>query len=168
MAHALTLDGTLHEVWLSRSREGYQLHLDERSVVVAMRVVSEHQHELVVGDTRIPVHVAVHGDEIFVHMDGTATRLTYAHNMERFAAQTDDLTEATARAPMPGAVISVQIAVGQAVQRGDVMVIIESMKMETAICAGLDGVVQQVHVQAGQTFDRDAVLVTLAPSAERA
>jgi biotin carboxyl carrier protein len=37
------------------------------------------------------------------------------------------------------------------------------MKMETTIRASLDGVVQQVHLEQGQTFERDAVLVTLSP-----
>ena len=62
---------------------------------------------------------------------------------------------------MPGAVIAVHVQEGQTVARGEVMVVIESMKMETAICAGYDGRVQKLHVVAGQTFDREALLVTL-------
>ena len=106
----------------------------------------------------------VRGDDVHVHLDGEAHILTYSHNLERFASEGQDRSEATARAPMPGAVIAIQVAPGQAVKRGDVLVVIESMKMETAICAGLDGTVQTVHVLQGQTFERDSLLVTLSPA----
>ena len=67
-----------------------------------------------------------------------------------------------------GSVIALNAVAGQEVRRGDLLLVIESMKMETAIFAGLDGVVREVHVQIGQTFDRDAVLVSLEPSGRTA
>ena len=62
---------------------------------------------------------------------------------------------------MPGAVIAVSVEPGATVRRGQALLLIESMKMETTIVAPCDGTVQAVHVTIGQTFDRDAPLVTL-------
>lgn len=161
MAHTFALNGGQHEVWLSRAPSGYLLHIGENCVAVALAARGEHVHELLVGDHSERIYVAVRGDEVHVHLDGEAHTLRYTHNLERFAGQEQDEAEAVSRAPMPGAVIAVHVQEGQTVARGEVMVVIESMKMETAICAGHDGKVQKLHVVAGQTFDRDAPLVTL-------
>ena len=66
---------------------------------------------------------------------------------------------------MPGTVIAVHVTEGQAVARGDTLVVIESMKLETAIKALRDGTIATVHVATGQAFDRGMPLVTLAPEA---
>ena len=50
--------------------------------------------------------------------------------------------------------------------RGDTLLVIESMKLETAIKAPRDGMVETVHVADGRTFERSAPLVTLAPEAK--
>jgi biotin carboxyl carrier protein len=77
------------------------------------------------------------------------------------AGSADDVAEA----PMPGTVIAVNAAPGQTIARGDTLLVIESMKLETAIKATRDGVVAAVHVAQGQSFDRAAPLVTLAQEA---
>ena len=64
-------------------------------------------------------------------------------------------------APMPGAVASVAVSVGQAVQPGDLLLTIEAMKMETGLHAERAGVVQAVHVQAGTQIDAKDLLIEL-------
>jgi 3-methylcrotonyl-CoA carboxylase alpha subunit len=64
---------------------------------------------------------------------------------------------------MPGSLVAVQIKPGDTVSKGQTLLVMESMKMETTIAAPRDGVVQTVHFDKGQTFDRDALLITLQP-----
>lgn len=161
MGHAFRLQGSEHELWLSRSGPNYRLHVGDTCIPVALAARGGHAHDLTVGDVTERVSIVRLGDDVHIHLDGEAHFLRYAHNLERFAGQNVDEHEAVARAPMPGAVISVAVATGDAVQRGQALLVIESMKMETTIVAPHDGVVQNVHVVTGQTFDRDAVLVTL-------
>lgn len=161
MAHAFALMGVEHEVWLARAGAGYVLHIGEDSLAVALVARGEHSHELFLRDDSERVYIAVRGDEVHVHVDGEAHLLRYRHSLERFAGESEDEGEAVSRAPMPGAVISVAVEEGQKVARGAAMMVIESMKMETAISASHDGVVQKIHVAVGQTFDRDSPLVTL-------
>jgi glutaconyl-CoA decarboxylase len=59
----------------------------------------------------------------------------------------------TVKAPMPGTVLAVKVSTGQLVKRGDVLLILEAMKMENEICAQGDGTVTQVRVQAGTTVN---------------
>ena len=52
-------------------------------------------------------------------------------------------------APLPGNVLNVKVSVGQAVKAGDVLVIIEAMKMENEVAAPCDGVVKQIVANKG-------------------
>ena len=63
--------------------------------------------------------------------------------------------------PMPGKVIRVNVVEGQVVGKGDVLVVVESMKMENSIAAPSSGTVRKVGVMAGQMVDTDKVLVEL-------
>ena len=65
------------------------------------------------------------------------------------------------KAPMPGNIMKVNVKVGDSVKKGDVLVVLEAMKMENDVCAPADGVVASVEVTQGATVETDAVLVTL-------
>jgi len=73
------------------------------------------------------------------------------------------------KAPMPGLVVRVEVEVGQKVEVGAGLVVVEAMKMENELRATRPGVVQTIHVAPGQTVDKGASLITLAPlqNAER-
>ena len=63
-------------------------------------------------------------------------------------------------APLPGNVLNVKVSVGQAVKAGDVLVIIEAMKMENEVAAPCDGVVKQIVAAKGAVVATgDALLV---------
>lgn len=65
------------------------------------------------------------------------------------------------KAPMPGAILKVNASQGQKVNEGDVLFILEAMKMENEIVASVSGTVSQVLVTKGQTVDTDAVLALI-------
>jgi biotin carboxyl carrier protein len=65
------------------------------------------------------------------------------------------------KAPMPGNIIDVKVSQGQAVKKGDVLVILEAMKMENEIMAPRDGVVASVNVTKGATVNTGDVLLSL-------
>ncbi len=64
-------------------------------------------------------------------------------------------------APMPGNIMKILVSAGGSVKRGDVLLILEAMKMENEICAPRDGVVTSVTVAVGETVDSGRVLMTL-------
>ena len=61
--------------------------------------------------------------------------------------------------PMPGNILKVNVSAGESVQEGDVLVILEAMKMENEILAPKNGTVAQVLVQKGATVETGAPLV---------
>ncbi len=64
-------------------------------------------------------------------------------------------------APMPGKILGVKASVGQAVKRGQVLLILEAMKMENEIVAPQDGTVATINVATGDSVEPGATLATL-------
>jgi propionyl-CoA carboxylase alpha chain len=80
---------------------------------------------------------------------------------ERSPFPSSDIEEASGslHAPMPGKVVSVDVAVGDAVRKGQTLVVLEAMKMEHAIGSPEAGTVHEVKVNAGDQVERGALLV---------
>ena len=64
-------------------------------------------------------------------------------------------------APMPARVGSLAVATGTRVRKGDILIVLEAMKMELPLRAPADGLVTAVHCQQGQLVQADAVLMDL-------
>lgn len=64
-------------------------------------------------------------------------------------------------APMPGKILGVKASAGQSVKKGDVLIVLEAMKMENEIVAPSDGTVASINVAAGDSVDAGATLATL-------
>ena len=65
------------------------------------------------------------------------------------------------KAPMPGSILAVKASVGQAVKAGDVLVVLEAMKMENDIVAPCDGTVKSINAPKGTTVNTDDVLAVI-------
>lgn len=68
----------------------------------------------------------------------------------------------TVDAPMPGNILDIKVANGAAVKKGDVLVILEAMKMENDIVAPQDGTVASINVNKGDTVEAGQTLVSLS------
>ncbi len=66
-------------------------------------------------------------------------------------------------APLPGLVVDVKVSPGQQVSQGELLVILEAMKMENQIVAPVAGTVRQVYVTKGATVNAGDVLVVISP-----
>ena len=161
MHHAFKLGEAEHNLELSRALIGYRLHLADGSVPVNLHLEDDGTAVLTVNGHSEKVLVATRGDDVFIHLDGVAYQLRYEHPLQRLAAQSTGSGEDLVRAPMPGSLVAVNIKPGQIVARGEALLVMESMKMETTIIAPRDGVIEAVHFAVGQTFDRDALLLGL-------
>ena len=76
-----------------------------------------------------------------------------------FASQEDN--EGSLFAPMPGKVIKVNVAEGEKVTRGKILLVVEAMKMENNIIATNDAVIEKINVSEGDMVDTDVQLVIL-------
>jgi 3-methylcrotonyl-CoA carboxylase alpha subunit len=163
--HVFTLGEVAHTVWLSRSAGAYMLHAGDVALAVGLTGDGTHGSLLTVDGKSEPVMIAVRGDEVHVHLGGVTYKLRYSDALTRLSHHGHGIGEDIIPAPMPGTVVAVHVAAGAQVRRGEALLVIESMKLETTIGSPRDGVVMVMHVELGRSFDRDTVLVTLEPDA---
>ncbi len=159
MRHLLLIDEAEYEIGLVPAPIGdgaYRLLLGDESIPVSLDGAV-----LTVGPAREKVAVAVDGNVAFVHFRGRAHRVEFRDAIDRFAKGATGGGADSIAAPMPGSVVSVAVSAGDAVQAGQVLMVIESMKLETAIKAPRDGVIETVHVAPAKTFNKGAALIAL-------
>lgn len=162
MNHCFEVDGVEYQLWLSRCREDYRLSLHDR---VIAPVAFSHRGDgcgvvMIAGESQ-PVRFAIDGDTVHVHINGETRSLHYRDPLRTLARSKQETSQAVARAPMPGVVIVTRVSPGQAVSVGTALMTIESMKLETVIRSPQDGIVERIHFKEGESFEQDAVLVTL-------
>jgi len=103
-------------------------------------------------------YAVIHGRTTWVFLEGDAYEFHGEGPRGRAAAP---IEESSLSAPMPARVLSVAVAVGQAVAKGDVLVTLEAMKMELPIRAPRDGTVAAVSCQTGRMVAAGDPLVEL-------
>ena len=163
MQHTFVIAEIEHEGWLSRRGDGYVLHISEKAVPVALADAEGGGQLLSLGADISRVLIAPDGDFVHVHLDGATYAIRYLDPVKRYGSHAGGSADDIAEAPMPGVVIAVHVKEGQAVTAGDTLMVIESMKLETAIKAWRNGAIAAIHVGVGQAFQRGAPLLALAP-----
>ena len=164
MAFKLLLDGKPHEIEILRRRPHLVVRIDGREHEVSVTgAYAEGRQAIEVAGTEVHFARAHAGERQFLRLDG---RSFEAKLVDPRAEQAGGGSgQDSVKAPMPGAVISVHKAVGNAVTRGETIVTIESMKLQTALPAPRDGMIAAILRGQGEVFDKDEVIVTLEPLA---
>lgn len=110
-------------------------------------------------ETAIPAHAytVADGDRRLVFLNGEVFEFEVARQgRRRSAAHASSLS-----APMPATVTRINITAGDAVKKGDTLIVLEAMKMELPVRAPADGIVQTVGCKAGELVQPGVALVTL-------
>ncbi len=157
------LEGETSRVTPVYRRGAYELDVDGRRVAASLDERDDGACVLDFDGSRHPLWIARHGDEIFVHHAGRTHRIMAINSLERAAREASGAAGSDAIiAPMPGVVVEVAVETGAHVERGALLLTIESMKLQTPIHAPHEGRVEEVGFHAGQSFDKGVVLVRLA------
>lgn len=101
------------------------------------------------------VLVQLNGAKHELHIKEPLDDLLHAMGLDKLSNQ----AALNIKAPMPGLVLDIAVSPGDAVKKGDKVLILEAMKMENVIKAGGDGVVAKVLINKGQTVDKNQVLI---------
>ena len=158
------IDGVLHEVVPVRRADGVEIRFGERTRRAGLRQLGDGEAIVTLDGRPERVWIATQGDDVFVHARGRAWQVTAVDDVD--AAHGHGAADDTVISPMPGTVVGVSVVPGSAVKRGETLIVIESMKLETAIKSPRDGVVATLPLAPGATFDRGAILATLNPQDE--
>ena len=115
--------------------------------------------ELIVrdGDRVIRVFAISADGTTWVFHDG----VTYEQVEQRMARRRASAPAGSLTAPMPATVVHVKVKAGDAVTRGDILIVLEAMKMELPVRAPADGRVAAVHCEPGQLVQPDTSLIEI-------
>lgn len=146
-------------------REGTHLRarIDGREVSAQFDALASGGGTLSIHGRRFRIASARRKDTILVAVGPRSFSFVRAEEGGRHRAR--GLAAAEITAPMPGKVLRVPVREGDAVVAGQTLVVLEAMKMETALAAESDAVVKRVLVAPGQMVDHGALLIELSPPA---
>lgn len=146
---------------------------DPAGAIADWRSSSHATHERRASTGATPARSVAHPDALLVEVDGHRfdvvvhdphTSLADAPTVRSRNSAQSAGSDGMITAPIPGNVLQVAVTPGQQVAAGDVVVILEAMKMENEIAAPTDGIVDDVAVDAGDAVASGQALVTISPA----
>ncbi len=147
----------------SNGEETIKAVIGENRFDVSYMVVNDHQLHLVVNGQGVNAYVSDQGDGKIIAIKGKSYLVQDADLLEQTKTRKkglgSDPTEVTP--PMPAVVISVVAAEGDVVEKGQAVVIVSAMKMETTLFAPFNGIVKKVNVAEGDKVMPGDILVDI-------
>ncbi|MCH2351086.1 MAG: biotin/lipoyl-binding protein [Pseudomonadales bacterium] len=140
-------------------RDGsFVMHCGERSHTVSIHGVDDTTIDLAIDHQRLSLTVFQDGDVFIVH---GPTGEVSVKELPRYPSPGLADFKGGLFAPMPGKVLATEISAGDAVKEGQILVVLEAMKMEHRITAPIDGTVKELNVTEGDQVDNGQILVVL-------
>jgi acetyl/propionyl-CoA carboxylase alpha subunit len=147
------------ELTPSGSGKSYRVDIAGKTADVEIIRSNNRQLELLIDGQRVTAYISSDGAKRWVTVNGQTFLLTKSSSAKRRSAGHDHASELAA--PMPGQVRSVNVREGEAVKKGQTLLVLEAMKMEIRIQAPRDGVVKKLVVKQGQTVEREQLLIEI-------
>lgn len=161
MRYTYDYNGTARNVDVTRQPDGtYQAEIDGQPVTFTAVRLPDGGWMLRLADGQHVGHVAAVDDMRYVHVAGTQYQLSQVNTRTR-GRRKGGGSDGDITAEMPGQVIDVRVSAGDTVESGQVLVILEAMKMEIRLTAPVNGTVTAVGVKTGDVVERGQSLVTV-------
>lgn len=162
MKYDVTLDDHVRSIEVRADGDAYRVSVDGGPFrAVSARAWGATSLTLQTEDLRRVLEVALDGEQVFVLDGDTPRRGTVVDPRDHALDLVGGAAAGTIQTQMPGAVVRVPVAVGDTVEEGQVVIVVEAMKMENEFKAPFDGVVAELPVSEGQAVESGATLVVI-------
>ena len=157
-----TINNETKTVDLEQTGDQFQVTIGHTVYAVIAHSDAQGALQLEIDGQQWPVHVAIDGSRRYVAVAGQHWTLDRIETgPRRSTARPDQPQSGRLEATMPGQVIEVLVTVGDQVERGQTLLLMEAMKMELRVTAPFAGLITQVHCQTGQVAERGQLLIEL-------
>ena len=153
--------GQVNELELTESASGYSLQIGDQILAVEKLEINDQQIRFELDGEGVRIDVVRHHDEIWISLKGRAYRIKLLSRAARQAEAAG--VEGTLVAPMPGQIRAIECTVGDSLNKGQTVLLLEAMKLEIKIQAAGDGVLETLDVQVGDQVQKDQVLGRIRP-----
>jgi biotin carboxyl carrier protein len=155
----ITVDGVGKEVTVTRADDGFVVTIDGRRHQLTDVDVSAGRIAFLVVNRSYVAHISRGANGSDISLGGR----TYTHTREDVDADQPAGVAGNGRldAPMPGSIVAVNVAVGDAVTAGQPLVVLESMKMHNEIASPVAGVVKKLNCKVGEQVAYGQMLVEI-------
>ena len=166
LSYLVTIEGTTYAVSLDDREGRVALRIDGQPVEIDMASIQGDQlYSLLIEGRSYTAVAATWGEQREVRVNGVSSVVTVEdEQLARLRGQVKTRRHAggeQVKAPMPGRIVSISVAVGDKVETGQGVVVIEAMKMENELRAHTGGSVKEIRAGEGDTVDRNDVLVVI-------
>jgi biotin carboxyl carrier protein len=145
---------------LTPTGKSYRLTIGGKTFEAEIIQAKDGKLDLLVDGKRLTAYVSSDNAKRWVTVNGQTLVLTRSSGARR-GSHAGHQAAGELTAPMPGQVRALNIGEGDAVTKGQTLLVLEAMKMEIRIQAPQDGVVRKVLVRQGETVDREQVLIEM-------
>jgi len=153
---------TFNDTTLDISSDGqiFSLTLDDKTIHAEVLHAENGKLDLLIDGKRVTAYVSFENANRWVTVNGQTFVLTKSSGAhKRGHGHHHAAGELTA--PMPGQVRAVNVSEGDAVTKGQTLLVLEAMKMEIRIHSPQDGMVKKLFVKQGQTVEREQILIEI-------
>jgi len=166
MEFEFRIDGACRKISLEKKEKTYLLRDGETILETEIRSVSENELVFLAGGRSSRVYIARDGERRLIFTGGQEFVVCESLYEAGHSPGGDERTPEGGRhikAPMPGKVIKLNVALGEDVRKNQTLLIVEAMKMENEIKSAIEGTVKKIHVAAGDLVDSEKSLIEIEP-----
>lgn len=147
---------------VSANGNTFTLTLDDKTIQAEVLNAEHGKLDLLIDGKRVTAYVSLENAKRWVTIDGQTFVLTKSSGARKGGHGHHHAAGALrVTAPMPGQVRAVNVSEGDAVTKGQTLLVLEAMKMEIRVHAPQDGMVKKLFVKQGQTVEREQILIEL-------
>ena len=142
---------------ITHAQGGLEINFEQNTVKVNLLSIQGHQVSADFGDRIIESTIVKNMAQVSVFNDDSQTVFTLPDDIS--GIESSEISDKNILSPMPGLVTSVKVKQGQSVKKGEVLIVMEAMKMEHSLRASDDGMIESLLVSAGDQVSEGVVLL---------